>query len=88
MKIKKKLSVISLAIAITAVALQPTTAFALTDPNGDGDRSVSDAVYIAQYLNGTCEPVNISALDFDGNGVISEMDYRSVMLYVVGAWEG
>lgn len=88
MKIRKKLSAISLSIAMTAVALQPTTAFALSDSNGDGVRNTADAVYISLYLEGKSEPVNLSALDFDGNGVISQMDYKSVMLYVLGIWEG
>ncbi len=63
-----------------------TTNAAVTDPDGDGVITVNDAVYIGQYLSGRICPTDIARLDFDGNGIVSEMDLRTVILYLAEIW--
>lgn len=89
MKTKKFFSAILSAVVLTTAA-SAFTASAVTpsDPNGDGSILVSDATYIMSYLNGQFEPTNLDALDFDRNGVISEMDVETVYMYLTHIWEG
>lgn len=72
--------------ALIAAACVPFSANAATDPDGNGAVEIADAVYILSYLAGVFEPNDLSALDFDGNGIISEMDAYTVQLALVGAW--
>ena len=51
------------------------------DPNGDGQFTVGDAVYISQYLYGALVPANINQLDVDDSSVVSRVDYLKVLAY-------
>lgn len=88
MKTKKLFSAILSAVVLTTAASGFTSSAAHSDPNGDGSVLVSDATYIMSYLNGQFEPTNLDALDFDRNGVISEMDVETVYMYLTHTWEG
>ena len=88
MKTKRILSAILSAVVMTATASAFPTSAAHSDPNGDGIVNVSDATYLMSYLNGQFEPADLDALDFDRNGVISQMDYQSVYWYLTKMWEG
>ena len=89
MKAKKFFSAILSAVVLTATASAFTVnAVTPSDPNGDGSILVSDATYIMSYLNGQFEPTDLDALDFDRNGVISQMDYETVYMYLTHTWEG
>ncbi len=89
MKTKRFLSAILSAVVMTATASALTVnAVTPSDPNGDGSILVSDATYIMSYLNGQFEPADLDALDFDRNGVISEMDVETVYMYLTNSWEG
>lgn len=88
MKKLKKLIAGALAVAVSAVCMMPLASVnAASDPNGDGSFDLADSVYIIQYLAGRFEPKNLSALDVDGNGVISRMDVYCVQLKEANLWE-
>ena len=87
MRIKRIITSI-IASAICGTIISVPSVSAVTDPNGDGVINIADAVEIGMYLYADHEPTNISVLDFDGNGIVSEMDYISVQLYVSDLWEG
>ena len=88
MKKLKKLIAGALAVAVSAVCMMPFASGAASrpDPNGDGDFNIADATYIVQYLGGRFSPQDLSKLDVDGNGVVSQMDAYCVQLYEAGAW--
>lgn len=73
MKFKKFFAAVSAAVMITT-ALGATTAHAITDPNGDGTINIYDVICISKYLAGTACPTDVSRLDYDGNGIVSELD--------------
>ncbi|MBP3760428.1 MAG: trypsin-like peptidase domain-containing protein [Ruminococcus sp.] len=54
------------------------------DPNGNGYMSISDSVYIDQYLIGHHEPTDLSQLDVDDNDVVSTVDSEYVQMYDAG----
>lgn len=72
-KLISSIAAISLAVA-SAVSLTSSASGTPRDPNGDGIVNMSDAIYIKQYLNGRVLPNNLTSLDFDVNGIISQMD--------------
>lgn len=76
MKIKKILSLVSAAVllGVGAVAVSLNVSASPTDPNGDGVIDLLDVIYIRKYLAGTICPTDISQLDYNGNGVVSEVD--------------
>ncbi|MGN0622262.1 MAG: hypothetical protein ACI4I9_10380 [Porcipelethomonas sp.] len=78
MKFKKILNVLCLTTTLIAssniTALDAMAVTNATDPNGDGVLDVFDSVYIAQFIGGKIYPTNLSPLDYDGNGIISQMD--------------
>lgn len=90
----KKLIAGALAVAVSAVCMMPLASSAAgpktfnfnKDPNGDGSFDFADATYIILYLAGRIEPTDLSALDVDGNGVISRMDVYCVQLHEAGLW--
>lgn len=53
------------------------------DPNGDGELRLNDAVYIMQFLGGAVLPSNLTPLDFDQNGVITQMDSYKAQAYLI-----
>lgn len=91
MKRLKKLIAGALAAAVSAVCMMPLASGAVgsgyPDPNGDGSLDLADATYIIQYLAGRFEPEDLSELDVDRNGVISQMDVYCVQLKEAGLWE-
>lgn len=74
------ISMLLCAISITANATYPRP----RDPNGDGIINIADKVCILDYLKGKNFEVDKRALDFDQDGVISEMDAYKVQLYDSG----
>ena len=86
MRLRKKVLSFLLSGAMTATAFSamPASAATTPDPNGDGVIDISDAVYIMQYLVGLFEPTDLSKLDVDGNGLISQMDATYAGLYEIG----
>lgn len=87
MKKLKKLIAGALAVAVSAVCIMPLASVnAASDPNGDGSFDFADATYIILYLAGRIEPKDLSALDVDGNGVISRMDVYCVQLKEANLW--
>lgn len=87
MKLKKKFTATVLACLTAATACVSLSANAdYPDPNGDGVIDVSDTVYIQCYLSGMFDVDNLIPLDFDGNGIVSQMDARKIQLYNVNLW--
>lgn len=88
MKKFKKLIAGVVAAAISAVCMIPyaSSAAVTSDPNGDGSLDIADYIYIVQYLAGKFEPADISRLDVDKNGVVSQMDAYCVQLNEAGLW--
>ena len=74
------LFVLTCTVSITANASYPRP----RDPNGDGHITIADRVYIINYLKGKVFDADKKALDFDQDGVISEMDAYKVQLYDSG----
>lgn len=80
-----KKMIISFIAAVTAIVSTVTcvTCFATLnyrDPNGDGIISISDQLYISQYLSGKFEPDGyyIEPMDFNENSVVSILDAELV----------
>ncbi len=89
MKVRKKLMSLVLAgiMAVMSCGSLASSAKELPDPNGDGVLNMSDAVLIMQYLVGYLEPTDLSKLDADRNGVISQMDAFRIQLYEAHLYE-
>jgi len=89
MKVRKKLMSLVLAgiMAVMSCGSLASSAKPLPDPNGDGVLNMSDCVLIMQYLVGYIEPTDLSKLDADKNGVISQMDAFRIQLYETGLKE-
>lgn len=68
-------------VAIPTISYASTT---LRDPNGDGNITMADKMYIDYFLSGAMIPTNLTSLDFDQNGVISYMDSFKVQMYDAG----
>ncbi|MBQ7027441.1 MAG: trypsin-like peptidase domain-containing protein [Ruminococcus sp.] len=88
MKFKtKRLLTVMYAAIISAVSVVATTSSAdraLRDANGDGATLLNDAILTNSYLLGKYNPTNVKSFDFDGNGVISEMDKAKIQQYLLG----
>ena len=79
MKLKKILAAVSAVVVMSAGIAVVTSKVSATptDPNGDNFINMYDVIYISQYLSGLVYPTDLSHLDYDGNGIISQMDvYR------------
>ena len=89
MKVRKKLTSLILAgiMAVMSCGSLASSAKPLPDPDGDGELTISDCVLILNYLAGNREPSDLSKLDADGNGVISQMDAYRIQLYVAHLYE-
>lgn len=68
----KLISAITLAAVASSMALG-TTAFA-KDPTGDGQYRLNDAILIYQFLGGKYIISDLTALDYNKNGVITTAD--------------
>lgn len=84
---KKRIPAILYAVVLTASAVSMTSSASLTvrDATGDGEFSLSDATYTQMYLSGQFNPASVKSFDFDGNGIISEMDVHKIMHYWMGS---
>ncbi len=69
---KKKFISIAVAAAISSTVVS-IGAFA-QDPNGDGAYLLNDSVLIYQFLAGNYQVSNLTALDYNKSGVITEAD--------------
>lgn len=72
-KLISSIAAISLAVS-SAVSLTSSASGTPRDPNGDGAVNMADAVFITQHLVGSQHPSNLTPLDIDQNGIISQMD--------------
>ena len=56
------------------------------DVNGDGVVNITDALYVAQYLEGTriLTPCQLIAADVDGDGIITATDAQYIASYITG----
>lgn len=83
----KKFIRVILATAITTIMATSTltfNSFAITDPNGDGRVDIADVVYITSYLKGQFDVSDLSALDFNGDYMVSQIDSLAIQRYLVG----
>ncbi len=78
---KKFISIAVLSTIISSMALG-TVAYA-SDPNGDGKYLLNDVVLINQFVNGSFNVTNLTALDYNKNGVISLTDALQLQLDVM-----
>ena len=83
-KLISSIAAISLAVA-SAVSLTSSASGTPRDPNGDGAVNMSDAVFITQHLVGSQHPSNLTPLDFDQNGIISQVDTYKVQLWCLNS---
>lgn len=81
----KKVLTAGLAGIITAVsatcsvsALTPPSSY---DVTGDGTVNISDVVAINLFLSGSHTSTNVSRFDANQNGIVDELDSKSVMAY-------
>lgn len=79
-KLISAIAAISLAVS-SAVSLTSSASGTPRDPNGDGAVNMADAVFINQHLIGREHPSNLTPLDFDKNGIISQMDSYKLQLW-------
>lgn len=71
-------------MAMSALTFNAFATVNVTDPNGDGHVDIADAVYIQSYLRGQFEVSDISAMDFSGDYIVSQIDVLAVQYYVAG----
>ena len=74
-------------MATMAVSALTFNAFATgnsTDTNGDGSVDIADVIYIQSYLRGQFEVSDLSALDFNGDYMVSQIDSIAVQRHLVG----
>lgn len=87
MKTKRFLTILATMI-ITFLSLEMKTFSSNAiprDPNGDGVISLGDYIRVVQYLNGTIYPSSDKTqLDFDQNGIISQIDAEKIIEYYTG----
>lgn len=55
------------------------------DPNGDGYILLNDAMFVRMFLNGSLLPSNLTPLDFDQNGIISQIDVNKIQAYLTNS---
>lgn len=55
-----------------------------TDPNGDGSVDIADVIYIESYLKGQFEVSDLSAMDFNGDYIVTKDDSVAVQRYLAG----
>lgn len=86
MKLKRIVSALCAAATLFVPfnAMTGSAAIEDHDPNGDGQLTVGDAVYISQFLCGKKDPADISQLDLNDNNIISELDSQLVIMYDAG----
>ncbi len=86
--VKKYLSVIisSLLMIASMYSLMSYAVGNPRNPNGDSVINMADSVYIQQYLDGNLYPINLTALDFDQNGIISQMDSYKIQRYLLNQY--
>lgn len=85
---KRSISALMAATAVLTVSTASMTSSAVTtvrDANGDGRVTLSDGSCTLSYLAGQFKPRSIRSFDFDGNGIISEMDAQMISQYWMGA---
>lgn len=85
---KKKLSALLVAasvLTVSAVSMAGSAVTTVRDPDGDGRILMSDGSFILQYLVGGFNPTSQKSLDFDGNGIISNMDANMISQYWMGS---
>lgn len=85
---KKLISCLASLLAASATAVAMISSAAVTkpnkDPNGDGVLDIADATYIYQTLAGKYNPSDLTQLDIDDNGVVSDPDAIRVQYYDAG----
>ena len=91
MKNKKRPVAVALSAVLAAASAVQTVASAGNpyinknkDPNGVGGLTISDSIYISQYLNGVFSPTDLDQLDVNDNYVVSDVDATLVQLYDAG----
>ena len=84
MKLKKILAAVSAVVVMSAGSVNNVSASAPAsyDVNGDGMVDISDAVAISTALAGQWQPINLSTLDANQNGIIDDLDRMAIMSYV------
>ncbi|MCM1529576.1 MAG: trypsin-like peptidase domain-containing protein [Alistipes sp.] len=85
---KRIISCLASLLVASATAVAMISSAAATnpnkDPNGDGVLDVSDATYIYQTLGGRYNPSDLTQLDLDDNGVVSDVDALRAQYYDAG----
>lgn len=75
-------------VCLTAFSFS-VNATSIPDPNGDGQINLADATLVSRYLDGQIATSSQTAnYDINQNGIVSQLDLKLIMLYIVGAWNG
>lgn len=86
MKFKRFFAAVSAAVMLGACSLSSVSAELVApdsyDVNSDGRVNISDAVLINTALGGQWRPSDMSWLDVNGNGIVDNLDYMSIVAYV------
>ena len=81
------MSVLSCSI-LTAVSLvmpvQGVGYIASYDLNHDNKVTSSDVAYISKILSGLAKPTSVDNLDANGNGIVDEIDLKTILYYLLG----
>lgn len=70
---------LSMSINVNAVNYVPEY-----DVNHDNVVAASDLAYMSKILTGKAKPTSIDNLDVNGNGIVDEIDVRTVLYYILG----
>ncbi len=86
--IKKKIwALISAAVTTSALVVSMTGSSVTNsiprDPSGDGQYFLNDVVLINQFVNGSFNVTDLTALDYNKNGVISPTDALQLQLDIM-----
>ncbi len=83
---KKRFPAILAATAViisSVMSMSGSAAKPVRDASGDGETLLNDAFVTITYLAGGYNPTNVKSFDFDGNGIISDMDTMKIRQYLV-----
>ncbi|MDE6103725.1 MAG: dockerin type I repeat-containing protein [Oscillospiraceae bacterium] len=84
---KKYLSALicgTMIFASSAISVHGVNYIESYDVNHDNKVTSSDVAYISKILSGLAKPTSIDNLDVNGNGIVDEIDLRTVLYYLLG----
>ena len=74
----------TLIFALSALPVNGVNYIESYDVNHDNKVTSSYVAYLAKILSGLAKPTSVDNLDVNGNGIVDELDLRTVLYYLLG----